>query len=356
MPIGAVRSFALPIASGIDRFANFLSLNRPADAIDSMLGRSDLNSTFELPDVKHPVDAATKADDTQTLPPLRAVSAASPLLVTSIGDSMAQPIGELLADAQAKGQPYSVNYEFKISSGLARPDFYNWPARIQQLIAFPKPEALVMLFGGNDAQELTSPEGGVLARPGTAEWEATYRERVASLMEFVKADTRRIFWLLPPIMRSSDREAAAAIMRRVITEEAATRKWIVPVPTAPITSGPNETYADYVTPPSGKAIKCRQSDGVHFTIDCSRLVVASIVAKINEQWGIGASAAGVTAGVRPETSAAGSSSGSAGAGDGETPSAGENTAKSDATDGSDASGGSSTKSDTTATHSQSSGG
>lgn len=38
--------------------------------------------------------------------------------MTSIGDSMAQPIGELLADAQAKGQPYSVNYEFKSVQGL----------------------------------------------------------------------------------------------------------------------------------------------------------------------------------------------------------------------------------------------
>lgn len=302
MPIGTVRSFVLPLASGIDRFANALSLNRPADAIDSMLGRTDLNSTFDLPEVAEPVDPEATTTDIAALPPLRAVSAASPLVVTSIGDSMAQPIGELLADAQAKGQPYSVSYEFKISSGLARPDFYNWPARIQQLMEFPKPEALVMLFGGNDAQELTSPEGSVLARPGTAEWEATYRERVASLMEFVKADTRRVFWMLPPIMRSADREAAAAVMRRVISEEAATRKWIVPVETASLTSGPDQTYADFVTTPAGKSVKCRQSDGVHFTIDCSRIVVDSIVAKINEEWSIGASASGTTAGVREETS------------------------------------------------------
>lgn len=67
-----------------------------------------------------------------------------------------------------------------------------------------------MLFGGNDTQELTSPEGGVLAQgQALPEWEATYRERVASLMEFVKADTRRVFWLLPPIMRSSDREGCS---------------------------------------------------------------------------------------------------------------------------------------------------
>lgn len=36
-----------------------LSVAQPAaDAIDSMLGRSDLNSTFKLPEVKNPVDAA----------------------------------------------------------------------------------------------------------------------------------------------------------------------------------------------------------------------------------------------------------------------------------------------------------
>ena len=39
MPIGPVRSVALPLASGVDRFANFLSLNRPADTVDHLLGR-----------------------------------------------------------------------------------------------------------------------------------------------------------------------------------------------------------------------------------------------------------------------------------------------------------------------------
>ena len=284
MRIGPVRSVALPAANAIDRVANFFSLNRPMDAVNSLLGRDEPDAEFELP-----TPATQPADVTATtLPsPFRVVSATVPLVVTVAGESMAQPIGEFMTAAQTKGQPYVVDYEFKISSGLARPDYFNWPARLGELAMTSKPEALVMVFGGNDFQELTDPYGNVIARPGSDDWEREYRSRVAGLMDYLKADGRRLVWLLPPRMAKTSQDGPARVMHRVLTEEAATRPWVLPVDTAALTAGPGGEYADFVSINGADPIDCRQQDGVHFTAACSEVVTDAIVQAINGAWEIG---------------------------------------------------------------------
>lgn len=285
MPIGTTRSIALPVANGIDRVSNFLSLNRPADALNSALGREELDQEYELP---QPVTAANADEgDDEKLPPLRAVTAAVPLEVMTLGDSMAQPLGQLLSAAESDGEPYRVDYEFKVSSGLARPDFYNWPARAVEVAETAKPEALVLSFGGNDAQEMTDPAGNVLARPNTFEWEEIFRQRVGGMMDVLKAENRRIVWMLPPRMRSAKVDGPAQAMHRIITEEARNRPWVLLVDQAKITSGPDGDYVDYLTTPAGESVDCRASDGVHLSIDCARLVTAEIERVINEAWAIG---------------------------------------------------------------------
>jgi hypothetical protein len=310
MRIGPLRSVALPIANGIDRVANFLSLNRPMDAVNGALGREEPNAEFEIP-----VAATQPADVTATtvLPPLRSVTATVPLVVSVVGDSMAQPIGEFLTAEQTDGQPYSVSYEFKISSGLARPDYFNWPARLGDLVATSKPEALVMVFGGNDTQELTDPMGNVIARPGSAEWEREYRARVAGVMDYLKADGRRLVWLLPPRMAKASQDGPAQVMHRVLSEEAASRPWVLPVDTAALTSGPNGEFADVVSVNGADPIDCRQQDGVHFTTACSELVTSAIVAAINQEWEIGGAAGGAsTAGTSPASASPADTSGEVG--------------------------------------------
>lgn len=282
MPIGPVRSVALPLASGVDRFANFLSLNRPADTVDHLLGRSNLDTTYELPPT-----IATVAGASTTVPaptPLRVVSTTMPLVVMAVGDSMAQPIGEFLTASQTAGEPYQVSYEAKVSSGLARPDYFNWPARLVEIANTQKPEALVMVFGGNDAQELTDPFGDVLARPGTAEWERTYAERVGALMDVLQAENRRLVWLLPPRMLDPKWDASAVVMHRVIAEQAASRPWVLTVDTAKITAGPDGGFAEFIKGSDGQPVDCRQQDGVHFTVACSKIVVAEVRKVIDAEW------------------------------------------------------------------------
>ncbi len=62
--------------------------------------------------------------------------------------------------------------------------------------------------------------------------------------------------------------------------EAALRPWVTYVDTTQLLDGPGGTYVDYLTPPGGQPIRCRQGDGIHLTFDCDRIVIDKVLRDI----------------------------------------------------------------------------
>ena len=286
MDIGPVRTVTLPVAQGIDRVSNLLSLNRPADALGSALGR-EVDDPADQP-VNFDASSPERKDAT---PPLREVTAQVPLEVHVAGDSMGQPLGQLMEAAGVEDPTLDVSYEYKISSGLARPDYYNWPARFAEIAKDVKPEALVMMIGGNDAQELTDAAGNVVARPATAEWDREYRRRIDQLFDGLREDNRRLFWVLQPDVASSKHQRSVDAMNAQARASAKERPWVTLVDGGALTAGADGGYAEYLTLEDGSRVSCHQSDGVHLTADCTRLVSDATVADIAATWEIGEPAA-----------------------------------------------------------------
>ena len=50
-----------------------------------------------------------------------------------------------------------VELDYVVSSGLARPDFHDWPAHLRDTLRTSDPDIVIVTFGGNDAQGLTEP-------------------------------------------------------------------------------------------------------------------------------------------------------------------------------------------------------
>ena len=50
-----------------------------------------------------------------------------------------------------------VELDYVVSSGLARPDFHDWPAHLADTLDTSDPDIVIVTFGGNDAQGLTEP-------------------------------------------------------------------------------------------------------------------------------------------------------------------------------------------------------
>ena len=82
----------------------------------------------------------------------------------------------------------------KLSTGLTRPDVFDWPAQVRALLAQHDPDLVIANFGGNDAQAMVLDDGRI-ARFGEPEWEASYRVRVARIVEVGRAAGARVVLL-----------------------------------------------------------------------------------------------------------------------------------------------------------------
>ena len=81
-------------------------------------------------------------------------SAANPASVYIVGDSDAGTFGPFLQELLDGTTVASTALNYKTSSGLARPDFFDWPAELSAKLPEVDPDIVVVTFGGNDAQGL----------------------------------------------------------------------------------------------------------------------------------------------------------------------------------------------------------
>ena len=86
----------------------------------------------------------------------------------------------IIADYSKKDGYITTRLDSKISSGLARPDYFDWPARLTQAMAGdPRPEAVVFMVGANDDTDLRvdARHATRAARPNGRRSTASGRER-----------------------------------------------------------------------------------------------------------------------------------------------------------------------------------
>lgn len=278
---GWVRSTNLAVARSIDRVSNFVSLNRPLDFANELLGRPDTEPRIEFPPTTL-VGPAPDVTTTTVAPP--EISPDRPLEMMLYGDSQGINLGEGIRNATAEDPLMSADFDGRVSTGLARPDYYNWPARIVEDVDGRDVDTVLLHFGANDNQALLDVDGNLVAQRDSPEWEAEYRRRVAGLMDVLRSDPRRIVWIGNPVMREAGLSARGELINRIVTEEAATRPWVTYVDTADLLDGPNHEYVDYFTPPGGEAVRCRAGDGVHLTSSCVDLVVEQVLAAVRPMY------------------------------------------------------------------------
>ncbi len=144
--------------------------------------------------------AARPKATTTTLPPVRTPTAADPLRVLVAGDSLVGWIAPALEQELPAGDPVQVIDDWKGSTGLVRPDFFDWPARIEQDMAEHDPDVVVLGFGGNDTQNLTTDDG--ILQLGTPEWEAEYQRRIGEVLDLIEAPGRTVYWIGLPLTTS----------------------------------------------------------------------------------------------------------------------------------------------------------
>lgn len=220
-----------------------------------------------------------------TAAPLRTVGLADPLRVLVIGDSFAEPLGYELQRQAGLGEPLSARLDFKIATALTRPDYFDWPARLAELMAGePHPEAVVAVFGGNENQNMLSPAEDALWKVGDASWEAEYQRRVAVMMDLCQRPDLRLYWIGMPPMEDESHDLAARSINKVVPAAAASRPWVRFVPSWDLFAGPDGGFTPFQRDASGEEVVIRQPDGVHLTRPASDRLAAEVLRRFKDDW------------------------------------------------------------------------
>ena len=146
--------------------------------------------------------------------------------VLMVGDSLiAGGFGPQLQDELEEQHGIEVARHGKVASGLARPDFYDWFTVGPELREEFRPDAVIVMFGGNDHQGLFM---GERARPRwigyeDPTWENEYRRRINAFAKAMAPETELLIWVGMPQMRATDLRAHVAYVNQLFREEMAIR-------------------------------------------------------------------------------------------------------------------------------------
>lgn len=292
---GWQRTIALNATGVLDTVSGWLLLDQPRSMIQSVAGRSgddEIDTAIALPPPPRPVARGNHPHNTKATPPPppKAYGPHNKLRVWVAGDSLSIVPG-LELDQLTSSNPVmtSLGVDGRISTGLERPDVYNWFTRIRQEVAERHPEAVVLSFGGNDDHSYmtgsTGPKYDAGSAFGSPQWVAEYRRRIGGVMDEVIQGGGDVFWVGLPITRDRGQSGRYQLINRYVRYEINERPGrAFYIDTYKLFQKPGGGYADYLPDSSGQLELMRQPDGVHFSAAGGVLVAKAVLAAFHRAY------------------------------------------------------------------------
>jgi len=197
------------------------------------------------------------------LPILPRPTKADPLRVLIVGDSLGIDMGEGLAGRLAANGAFVSRLDARVSTGLARPDYFNWPAQVARDLNGFRPDVVVAMFGVNDGQSLLV--NGRQLSVGSAAWRAAYGRRAAQMMGLVTANGRPLIWVGVPPMASRILSQNMQTIDAIVRAQAHAQPGVVFVDSWSLFANAQGHYSAYLRNASGREDLVRTPDGIHLT-------------------------------------------------------------------------------------------
>lgn len=169
-------------------------------------------------------------------------------------------------------------------SGLARPDFYNWPANLEAELQQYHPGAVVVMLGGDDGQNFI--DNGNYVYFGSPLWHTVYSERVAGLMNEATNAGAHVFWVGMPIMGNAGLSSEMSLENQVFEQQAAIHPGVTYYSCWSLFANAAGQYAEYLPDASGQLVAMRDPDGVHFTGAGWDRLANAVVSPMAEAFGV----------------------------------------------------------------------
>jgi uncharacterized protein len=203
--------------------------------------------------------------------------------VLILGDSDAGTFGPYLMSLLEPNGVTDSDLFYKVSSGLSRPDFYDWPADLEVRLPEEDPDILVVTFGGNDAQDILI--DGASRPVDSDEWRAEYGRRVGEVMDMMTEGGRTLIWVGIPNASEESFTKRLEILRDVTLAEIEKRPdSVIYVDTWNRFAGLSGGYADYVVDPrDGQGKNVRASDGFHLNVTGAEILALDIARVVEDE-------------------------------------------------------------------------
>jgi hypothetical protein len=253
---GLLKTVMVGIATPLDAVASWLRLDRPQEAFAGALGQTtdDADGAALVSE-----DPTAEPAPVATAPPVTPPTATDPLQVLVLGDSLSTFVGQQMAAQLADSDVVDVESVWRNGTGLTNPAFFNWEAGARSIVREKEPDAVVMIVGGNDRNDMTA--RGQRLVPGSPAWAAEYERRARVVMRaMMQEGAQRVFWSGPPTARDQKWNAVYADVNSALVRAAA--------------AVPGVEYVDLydeATPFAmeqtidGERVAVRQRDGIHWT-------------------------------------------------------------------------------------------
>lgn len=262
-PEGIRRTLSIAALTPLTAISNVLQVTRVTDALRAGLGKdadTAPGGAIAIPTV--PSDVANSPTPGAT-GPIRKPTPGDRLRVVIVGDSLASGLG---AYEERVFNPtlVRVSNQGRISTGLARPDYFDWPTAMQELVDVYRPDLVIVMLGENDAQSLVDAEGTALAPLGTRAWAEGYASRVQTFARIATSGGARLVWVGLPIVRSGAERDLLLRQNGIFREMTGVVPNTAYLDTWDRYATPNGGYTAYYHQPDGRLDVIRQPDGVHF--------------------------------------------------------------------------------------------
>jgi hypothetical protein len=310
-----VRGVALAVAEPLHDVADALGLTRPREVLDGWMGRDTgepatvvaagpatvaspaatpgptsaapatsaaASATTAVPSTAASSTAApTTPAPTTVAPTTTAALGAGPVSVLIAGDSMSQGLGVMFEPIATEAGGYEVESIGKASTGITRPDYFDWPARLREVTAASDPDVVVLMFGGNDGQPIQLADGSY-AQVSEPAWAAEYGRRVGGVMDQLGREGRRVVWSGTPNSSSANFNKRLTVINQVLRQQSAARPWVTYVDAWSLFAGPDGSYVASLPDGNGKVKKMRNKDGYHLTIEGYKRLARAVFGDVEQ--------------------------------------------------------------------------
>lgn len=183
--------------------------------------------------------------------------------IAVIGDSLAQDLWNGLHRLYRSNEKIEFIKFTQVSTGLVRDDVYDWSTALKSFVDEHQLDIAIVLMGGNDRQPIRA--NGRRLKRHTDAWAKEYGRRVAGLIKILKPETKAVYWLSLPIVRSGRMARDYRRFNKIYRAQAEAQE-VKFINTWTLFDDENGAYTSFGADVKGVNRRLRKDDGMHFTV------------------------------------------------------------------------------------------